>query len=273
MRRRLVRVLIWLLGIPLIAYLAVLGWMYANQRQLLYLPDRSRPQLGQLRQLGVREVSLRTTDGLDLLSWYLPPPGGRPVIAYFHGNGGHIGYRADRVERFARAGFGALMVEYRGYGRNPGIPTETGLFADAVAALAFLDHERVPAGARVLYGESLGSGIAVHLAAAHEIGALVLEAPYTSIAAVARYHYPFVPAGLLLWDRFDSLSRIGQTKAPVLILYGGRDRIVPARFSAALLTAAPEPKEGWFAPEGGHEDLARFGGLDAAIDFIERRLR
>jgi len=115
----------WLVGVPLIAYLLVLGYLYVFQRQLLYFPDRSRPQLGLLAQLGVREVSLTTSDGLALLSWYLPPREGRPVIVYFHGNGGHIGYRVERLRRFAHNGFGVLMLEYRGYGGNPGAPPRT----------------------------------------------------------------------------------------------------------------------------------------------------
>ena len=262
-----------LIAIPVIAYLAVLAFLFFYQRQLLYFPDRSRPQLAALRDLGVREVQLTTADGLDLLSWYLPPPEGRPVIAYFHGNGGNIAYRADRVRRFAREGYGALLVEYRGYGGNPGAPTEAGLFEDARAGLEFLRAQGIAAGRIVLYGESLGTAVAVHAATRGPVGAVVLESPFTSIAAVAQHHYPFVPANLLVWDRFDALSRIGQIDAPLLMLQGGRDGIVPARFGEALFAAAPEPKERWLKPEAGHEDLAGFGALDAVVAFIERRLR
>ncbi len=264
--------LIWLVGVPLFAYLLVLGYLYVFQRQLLYFPDRSRPQLGLLTRLGVREVSLTTADGLSLLSWYLPPREGRPIVAYFHGNGGNIGHRAERIERFSREGYGVLLVEYRGYGGNPGAPTQTGLFDDAQAAGDFLQREGIGGGRLVLYGESLGSAVAVHLAATQQVAGLVLESPFTSAAALAQYHYPYVPAALLIWDRFDSLSRIGEVKAPILVLHGGRDRIVPDSFSRALLAAAPEPKESWFAADAGHEDLAGFGGLDQVISFIERQL-
>jgi fermentation-respiration switch protein FrsA (DUF1100 family) len=130
-RRRLAGVLMWLVGVPLIAYLAVLGCLYVLQRQLLYFPDRSRPQLGLLAGLGVREVELTTADGLSLRSWYLPVDDGRPVILYFHGNGGNIGHRAERLQCFAREGYGVLMPEYRGYGGNPGRPTEAGFYQDA----------------------------------------------------------------------------------------------------------------------------------------------
>src|SRR5205085_2557242 len=137
--------------------------------------DRSRPVLAGLAQLGVREATLTTADGLALLCWYLPPPEGRPVVLYFHGNGGNIGYRADRVARFAAEGFGVLMLEYRGYGGNPGSPSEAGFIADAEAALRFLHNEGVAASRVVLYGESLGSGVAVQIAARHPVAALILE--------------------------------------------------------------------------------------------------
>ena len=123
-----------------------------------------------------------------------------------------------------------------------------------------------------LYGESLGSAVAVYLAARRDIAGLVLEAPFTSVVEVAQYHYSFVPASVLVHDRFDSISSIGKIKAPILVLHGDRDRVVPPRYGRALFDAAPEPKEFWFAPEAGHEDLALFGALDTAIAFIDRRL-
>jgi fermentation-respiration switch protein FrsA (DUF1100 family) len=261
-----------LLGFAVVAYAALVGGLYLFQRQLLYLPDRTRPALLGLEQFGVRETTLSTEDGLSLLSWYLPARHGRPVIAYFHGNGGHIGYRVERMERFAREGYGVLMAEYRGYGGNQGAPSETGFYADGRAALGFLEREGVTPNQLVLYGESLGSGVAVALAAEHQVAAVILEAPPTSVAEVAQCHFPYVPASRMVIDRFDSLSRIGRVKAPILVLHGERDRVVPVRYGRALLEAARDPKEGWFAPEAGHEDLARYGGLDVVVAFIERRL-
>lgn len=266
------RELIGVAGVAAFVYLALLACLYLFQRQLLYLPDRSRPMLGTLAALGVREVELRTVDGLVLLSWYVPPAESRPVIAYFHGNGGYIGHRGERIQRFVREGYGVLMVEYRGYGGNPGSPSEAGLYDDARAALDFLEREGIPSRRLALYGESLGTGVAVRMAAEREVAALVLESPYTSIAAVAQHHYPYAPAALLMLDRFDALSQIGVVHAPLLILQGGRDGVVPARFGDALFDAAPEPKERWFAPDGGHEDLARYGALDVVAAFIARHV-
>jgi fermentation-respiration switch protein FrsA (DUF1100 family) len=255
-----------------LGYALLVTALYFGQRSLLYLPDRTRPRLGPLAEFGFREITLTTADGLSLLSWYRPPHEGAPVVAYFHGNGGNLGNRTNRMMGFAQEGLGVLLLEYRGYGGNPGAPTEAGLYADADAALDFLSQDGIPASRLVIYGESLGSGVAAHMAAERELAALILEAPFTRLADAASYHYSFVPVSVLLRDRFDSLSAIGKIRAPILILHGERDRVIPVRFGRALLAAAPEPKEGWFSPDAGHEDLARFGALDAVFDFIARRV-
>ncbi len=261
-----------LLGSALAAYGVLVGGLYVFQRHLLYFPGAGRPELGDLAALGVREITLKTVDGLSLLSWYLPPRDGHPVIAYLHGNGGHIGYRADRLRWFARNGYGVLMAEYRGYGGNPGTPSEAGLVADGAAALDFLGGQGIAPNRLVLYGESLGSGVAVPLAAERKIASLILEAPFTSVGEVAQYHYSFIPAAALVRDRFDSLARIGAVKAPILVLHGEQDRVVPLRFGRALFDAAPEPKELWFSQEAGHEDLVRYGAFEAVLDFLQRRV-
>ncbi|MGH7045702.1 MAG: alpha/beta hydrolase [Stellaceae bacterium] len=265
--------MLWpVLGGAALGYGAIMAALFALQRRLLYHPDRVHPNLAGLDLAGVREVTLRTRDGLSLFSWYRPPFGKRPVIVYFHGNGGHIGYRADRLLRLASAGYGVLLTEYRGYGGNPGRPSERGLYLDAEAALDFLGNERIASTRLVLWGESLGTGPAVYLASRHRVGAVVLEAPFTSITAAARYHYPWLPVGIMLRDRFDSLSRIGRIGAPLLVLHGEQDRLVPARMGRALLAAAAAPKEGWFAPRATHKNLAQFGASEVAAGFIERWL-
>jgi fermentation-respiration switch protein FrsA (DUF1100 family) len=265
-------VIYWILGIAAALYLLVAAGLYVFQRQLLYVPDKTRPDFKEVETASAREVTLTTADGLQLLAWYVPPPAGAPVVVYYHGNGGHLGYRHHRLDIFAAAGFGVLFPEYRGYGGNPGRPTEAGLYIDARAALDFLAAHGIAPARVVLYGESLGTGVAVRMASERPVGAVVLEAPYSSIADAAQYHYPFVPARLLLRDRFDSMAYIGAVRAPLFVMLGGRDVIVPTRLGRALYDAAPEPKELWVAPEGGHEDLPEFGALDAARDFIRRRV-
>jgi uncharacterized protein len=265
-------VLFRLLAIAVCVYAAFVAALFLVQRRLLFRPGRRRPDLGELASFGVREIAVTTRDGLSLLSWYLPPPSGRPVILYFHGNGGHIGYRAERLRRFAGAGYGVLLLEYRGYGGNPGKPSEPGLYLDAEAAMAFLARQGVAQERIVLWGESLGSAVAVHLAAARRVAGIVLEAALTSVADIAQLHYPGIPAAMLVRDRFDALSRIGRVGSPLLVLHGGRDTVVPIRFGRRLFDAAPVPKECWFEPRAEHETLAAFGALEAAIAFIERQL-
>jgi hypothetical protein len=225
----------------------------------------------------MREVKLKTADGLELMSWHRAAASGRPTLVYFHGNGGNISYRAFRIHPYLDRGYGLLLVEYRGYGGNPGTPTAQGLYEDGRAAMAFIADQGVPADDVVVYGESLGGGVAVQIAAeqAHAskaVGALVLEAPLSSVTDVAAFHYPLVPVRWLLKDRFESAEKIGDVAAPVFIIHGENDRIVPIRFGRALFKAAKEPKESWWISGGDHEDLHHFGLQSAVLDFVARHV-
>jgi hypothetical protein len=196
------------------------------------------------------------------------------VLLYLHGNGGHVAYRAERAHRFARLGWGALFVQWRGYGGNPGAPSEDGLAEDARAGLRALQEAGVAPSRIVLWGESLGTGPAIRLAAEDPaaVAAVILESPYTSLLALARLHYPLLPANLLLRDRYDSLSRIGAVAAPILILQGGRDTLVPPALGRELAAAARAPVELWEAPGAGHNDLGPAGAVEEAARFLARRL-
>ena len=169
-----------------VAYLALIALLFLFQRNLLYHPSATVPTPAESGVGEMRVVGLRTEDGLTLQAWYAAPrTAGGPVVVYFCGNAGHIGYRAFKVRRLLDAGFGTLLVGYRGYGGNPGRPTEVGFYADGRAALQFLAGEGVAPGRIVLYGESLGSGVAVQLAAARKVAAVILDAPYTSMIEMA----------------------------------------------------------------------------------------
>jgi fermentation-respiration switch protein FrsA (DUF1100 family) len=263
----------WGLGLLGLLYLALLAALYLMQRRILFRPDPGPPLVAQAGVAGLEEVRLATADGLDLLAWHLPGPGEAPVVLYLHGNAGHVGHRGERLRRFALQGWGALLVEYRGYGGNPGGVSEAGLLADAAAGLAWLRAQGVAPGRIVLWGESLGSGVAVQLAAGGaEVAALVLETPFTSIADIARARYPYAPVDLLLKDRFDSLSRIAAVRAPVLVATAGQDSIVPPAMGRALLAGATAPAELWHAEAAGHVNLVEFGLVEAVADFIARHL-
>ena len=216
-------------------------------------------------------ASIRSLDGLRLLAWHRAPPSPQaPVLVYFHGNAGHIGHRADRLRPYLDAGFGALLVEYRGYGGNPGRPTEEGLYADARAALDFLTRRSVAADRMVFYGESLGTAVAVQMAVEQDCAAVVLEAPFTSVAAVAQSRYWMFPVRRLVRDKFDSLAKIGDLRCPLFVMHGDRDGVVPIRYGRELFAAAREPKESkWFA-EGTHTNFDDLGGPAAVLDFLRR---
>ncbi len=254
-------------GIPVLAT----GLLALFQRRILYVPDTTRPDLAAAGIPTAVATSVRTSDGLDLLAWFIPPADpAQPVVLYLHGNGGNIGYRTGRMRTFHGFGWGVMMLEYRGYGGNPGRPTEAGLSRDAHAAYATLRGMDIAAHRIVVWGESLGTGVAVPLAADVPTGPVLLESPFTSIAAIAKLQYPFVPADWLLLDRFDSLARIGAVHAPVLVMTGGRDTIVPPAMGRTLFAAANEPKQFWFAANAGHNDLGVAGALAVAQVFVKR---
>jgi hypothetical protein len=262
-------------AITAVAYVGRVALLFVFQRNLLYHPPATMPTPAVSGVADMRVVSLKTADGLILKAWYAAPRvDGGPVALYFCGNAGHIGYRAFKIRRLLDAGIGALLVSYRGFGGNPGRPSEAGLYADGRAALRFLAEEGVTPARTVLYGESLGSGVAVRMA--HEQGlrepvaAVVLETPYTSIADVAAWHYPFIPARRLVRDRFDAIAKISTIRAPLLVFHAEDDGIIPQKLARQLFDAAVEPKEArWFAA-GGHDGLFEAGAGDLAIDFIRR---
>ena len=265
------RLLTWLL-IPIGLYGLALAVLYEVQRSMVFFPDPGRPAVEAVGVPGLRAVEVAATDGTPLLAWWLAPQPGQPVVLYLHGNGGNLGNRAPRVRRFAQPGWGLLFLEWRGYGGNPGQPGETGFVADARGAMTYLQSQGFGPARVVLYGESVGTGVAVRIAGEYPVAALVLESPYTSIAAIAKQRMPWVPVDLLLRDRFDSLSRIGAVHAPVLMLQGGRDAVVPPAMGRTLFAAANEPKQLWTAPEAGHETLMAHGAADVVVEFVRNHV-
>ena len=258
------------LAVGAVVYLGVLLGIFLVQRSLLYPGSRDVPQLSERWAPGFHEVTTSPEAELTLTHWYRPPaePDG-PVVAVFHGNAGHIGDRAPKFKPLYDAGFGVFLTGYRGYGGNPGKPSEEGLSADARSVLDWLAAEGVTADRLVLYGESLGTAVAVKMASERQEAAVVLEAPPSSIAEVAQAHYWYLPARWLVLDKWDSHSRIAAISSPLLIMHGGRDRVVPQRFGKRLFEAASEPKTGIFLPEGQHTDMLDFPQVAVqVVDFI-----
>jgi fermentation-respiration switch protein FrsA (DUF1100 family) len=253
----------------LVLYLGVLGLLFVSQRSLLY-PGAGRDgplPAAEAGLAGFQDVALTTADGERLVAWWKPPQPGKTVLVYFHGNGGSLRNRRARAEALTQGGRGLLLVSYRGYSGSTGSPTEEGLRIDARTAYDWVVRSYEPR--RIaLYGESLGTGVAVRLAAERPVGGLVLDAPYTSTADVASATYWFVPVAWLMLDQFRSIDVVAQVKAPILVMHGDRDRIIPFAFGERLYAAAPEPKRFLRLPGIGHTRVLESGGLAAVDTFL-----
>src|SRR6516162_4503219 len=248
-------------------YAIVFIGLYAGQRRILFRCDAAEVDPATLG-LKAEIVRLKTKDGESLVAWSIPAASGRPLILYFHGNSGGIDLRIERFLAIAKAGIGLLAVEYRGYASSTGSPSERGLKLDGEAAYAAAIASGVAPGRIVPLGESLGSGVAVALAARHKGGALVLDSPYSSIADVAAAAYWFVPVRALLRDPFRNDLLIGSVKAPTLVVHGTKDRVVPIRFGEKLFALANPPKEFWRVEGAIH--LAMGERFADVLDWIAR---
>jgi hypothetical protein len=255
----------WLFIVAAAGYLALGALMFFAQRALMYFPEtvRTTPAAAGFPQ--AQEITLHTADGETIITWHVPPRGDKPVVIYFHGNGGSLRLRAERFARLSADGVGLLAVSYRGYGGSTGHPTEAGLIEDARAAFAYA-AQRYPRIA--VWGESLGSGVALALAAEKPVDRVILESPYTSTVDIAAAVYWFMPVRLLMRDTFRSDLRIAQVKAPVLILHGDADGIIPIVHGERLFAMAPGKKQMVRFPKGSHNDLDDFGAMDAALKFL-----
>lgn len=257
----------WIVIAPGVLYLAVLIGLFLGQRALIYPAPRdataSPPP-------GFAAIGLDTEDGLHLAAAYRAAAPGRPTIAFFHGNGDSLAGAETATRGLATAGYGVLLVEYRGYAGNPGRPGEQGLYRDGRAALAWLGQHGIAPSHIVVMGNSLGSGVATALAAEAPIAGLVLVSGFTSMGDVAAPLYPWLPVRALLRDRFDNRARLAKVAAPVLLLHGTGDRLIPSRHSVALASAARRATLG-LVPGAGH-DLVYMPRTQAMIVAWLRRL-
>jgi fermentation-respiration switch protein FrsA (DUF1100 family) len=257
------------------ALLVLLAWRF--QRRLIYLPFPQNVPPVEAVLPGGREIVLRTEDALDLKAWFLPAARerARAAVLLCNGNAGHRGFRAPLAQALSTAGLEVLLFDYRGYGGNPGSPSEEGLLADARSARQWLlDHGARP-DRLVYFGESLGTGVAVMLAAEAAPTALILRSPFPSLAAVGRRHYPFLPVRTLLRDRYASIEQIGLLSVPLLVILGERDTIIPADLSRELFEAAREPKRLVSIAGANHNDFELLAGeqlVEEALRFLEEWL-
>jgi hypothetical protein len=249
-------------------YLATTAAGYLLQRDLIFHPNPMRIHPGALGLAGVSELVLPTADGERLVAWHAPAAEGLPMLFYLQGNAGALAHRAARVRLYRKGGFGLFMPAYRGFSGSTGTPSESRLVADSLMAYDRLVALGVKEERIVVYGESLGTAIAVQVAANRQPGSLVLESPFSSAADVGSYQFPFLPVYWLLKDRFESIRHIAKVKAPILVLHGEQDDIVPARFGRKLFAAAPAPKVAYFVGGATHYTLYEHGAFDRIRSFL-----
>jgi fermentation-respiration switch protein FrsA (DUF1100 family) len=261
-------VLKWLVIAILLGYLGGLAVLFVRQRSMLFpIPPVGRMAPAEAGLPQAEEHVLTTADGEKVIIWHVPAQPGRPVILFFPGNGDFLAGRVGRFRDMTADGTGLVALSYRGYAGSSGAPSERGLLSDAQAAYEFTSA-RYGADRIVVWGFSLGTGVAVALAVEHPISKLILEAPYTSTVDVAGALLRIVPVGLLMRDQFHSDRRIANVTVPLLIMHGSDDPAIPIAFGERLFALAHEPKQFVRFPGGGHENLDNFGAIDTARQFI-----
>ena len=259
----------WILTLALV-YGVFIGSLALMQKRLMYFPDGARFEPSEWALKELDPVTVKAEDGLITTSWYRPAMArDKFTIVFFQGNAGHLGYRNYKVRPWLDAGYGVLLVGYRGFG-NPGSPSEEGLYMDAQAAVDAVKAKGVPEKAFVFYGESMGTGVATQMATEYNAAALILESPYTSIPDVGADRYPMVPVRWLIRDQYDSLDKIKDVHMPLLLLHGEMDQVVPVKFGKKLFDAANEPKQAEYVPDAGHNNVYTLRTQQIILNFLAR---
>lgn len=257
----------------LLAYGGLVLAAYLFQRNLQYFPSTARVAPRDAGLQNVRELTLTTPDSETLIAWHALAAPNMPTILYFHGNALGLVDRAERIARYQALGFGFFISAYRGYAGSTGTPSEQALIADAHLIYNHVRNLGVESQDIVLFGESLGTGVATQLAAKVDVGALILESPFTSTADVGSLKYPFLPVHWLMHDQFRSDQHIKKINVPILIVHGEKDKVVPAHMGAEMYDLANDPKEFMLIPESGHIGHDQFGMIQKVEVFLSRHLK
>jgi fermentation-respiration switch protein FrsA (DUF1100 family) len=258
----------WFLTLAAV-YAVFVGSMALMQKSLMYFPDPAPFVPSQWALDEMKPLKVTAEDGVTTTSWYRPAQKrDKFTIVFFQGNAGQLGYRNYKVRPWLDAGYGVLMVGYRGFG-NPGSPSEEGLYADSRAAIeAVRVKDNLPDKAFIFYGESMGTGVATQMATEYDASALILESPYTSVPDVGADRYPMVPVHWILRDKYESLKKIKDVHMPLLLMHGEDDDVVPTKFGRQLFAAANEPKQAEFVPGAGHNNVYNLHVQQVILSFI-----
>lgn len=259
----------WLVVFASIGYLGGVIVLFFAQRAFVFpIPQTLRTAPAAAGFPEAEEHVLTTDDGEKVIVWHVPARPGHAVVMHFPGNGDYLAGLVDRFRDITSDGTGLVALSYRGYAGSSGRPSEQGLLRDAAAAYAFAAARYQP-DRIVVWGFSLGSGVAIALAAVQPVGKLILEAPYTSITDIAAAVIPIMPLRWVMRDQFRSDERIARVTAPLLIMHGARDATIPISFGERLFALAHEPKQFVRFPDGGHNDLDNHGAIETARRFID----
>jgi hypothetical protein len=253
----------------LTVYFAFNALVYAKQRDMMYIPSLERVTPADVGLDEVEEVALTTAFNVELISWFARPRDDRPTVLFFHGNAGAVEHRAYRFREFMAHGYGVFVLGYPGYGGNAGEPSEPGFHEASQLAYDYLRASGFEADDIVIYGESIGSGVAVQLAARVDAKGLILEAPMSSAVAVAREHYALLVATFFLRDSYRSEDYIDRIDMPLLVIHGEKDAIIPLGLGRELVERAVEPKKLVVIEGAGHNNLSEYSAGRIAREFIE----
>ena len=254
----------------IIAYIVVIIFVYFYQRNLLYHPSENNYQNDTI-QFNHQEIFIKVNDEIKLKSWLINKDlKNFKTLVFFHGNAGDLSNRIYKLNELDKLNINILLISWRGFSGNEGYPTEKNLYEDAEAAIKWLNKKKVSNSQIILYGESLGTGVAVEIASKNNFNSIILESPFTSIENSAKIYYPYLPVSFLLKDRYDSISKIKKINSPILIMHGRKDDIVPFFMGKKLFEKANSPKDSYFTDIDDHMMEFNSQLLNKIKDFITK---
>ena len=252
MFKKLRKNLLQLVLIIFFLYFFILVFLYFYQRNLLYHPNENNYS-GDEISVDIKKVKIRTTDNIELLGWYHEKNlKDFKTLIYFHGNAGSLENRIHKLNQFQDMNINFLIIAWRGFSGNTGKPSEQGLYEDGKSAINSITEKKVHEKNIILYGESLGTGVATHLAQNKSYAGIILETPFTSMIDAAKTFYPYIPVNLLLKDKFENYKKIKNINSPILVMHGEADQIVPFSMGKKIYKLANEPKYSYFTKYDNH---------------------
>ena len=241
-----------LILIIIVIYFSFLVFLYFYQRNLLYHPNENNYS-GDKILVDIKKVKILTSDNIELLGWYHEKNlKDYKTLIFFHGNAGSLENRIHKLNHFKEMKINFLIIAWRGFSGNDGKPTEQGLYLDGSSAIDWLKKKGIDEKSLILYGESLGTGVATHLAQKKSYAGVILETPFTSMIDAAKTFYPYIPVNLLLKDKFENYKKIKNINSPILVMHGEADQIVPFSMGKKIYEIANEPKYSYFTKYDNH---------------------